>query len=163
MTVLKTLKKVVFLLLSIGICLFAGYIGSLFTTPSIPTWYAGLLKPDLTPPSWLFAPVWTALFIIMGISLYLILQSDISKGDVFEGFLLFILQLGLNVAWSYIFFGGHEIFLALMCIIALLAFLLSTIIQVSRFSIAGAALLLPYLLWIVFTTYLNYAIMVLNP
>jgi tryptophan-rich sensory protein len=99
----------------------------------------------------------------MGISLYLILQAGISKEEVFVGLLLFILQLGLNVGWSFLFFGLHTPFFAFMCIIALWAFLLCTIIQVFRFSIIGAALLIPYLLWISFAAYLNYAIMVLNP
>ena len=160
---MKIFKKVITLLLAIGICLLAGYLGSLYTTPAIPTWYAGLQKPDLTPPSWVFAPVWTALYIFMGITFYLILQSNITKGEVFLGLTLFILQLGLNVSWSYLFFGWHAIFFAFLCIFALLAILLCTIIQVSRFSIAGAALLIPYFLWTCFAAYLNYAIMVLNP
>jgi tryptophan-rich sensory protein len=160
---MEILKKVITLLLAIGICLLAGYLGSLYTTPAIPTWYAGLQKPDLTPPSWVFAPVWTALFILMGITFYLILQSDIAKGEVFIGLLLFLLQLGLNVCWSYFFFGWHAIFVALLCIFGLLAVLLCTILQVSRFSVIGAALLIPYFLWTCFAAYLNYAIMVLNP
>jgi benzodiazapine receptor len=163
MTVIKTIKKVICLVLAIGICLLAGYVGSMYTTPSIPTWYAGLQKPDLTPPSWVFGPVWTTLYILMGFSLYLIWQSGITKGEVFIGLVLFMLQLGLNIGWSYLFFGWHAIFFAFMFIIALWAFLLCTIIQVSRFSIIGGAVLIPYLLWISFAAYLNYAIMVMNP
>ncbi|PKL58071.1 MAG: TspO protein [Methanomicrobiales archaeon HGW-Methanomicrobiales-5] len=160
---MKILKKVICLLFAIGICLLAGYLGSVYTTPAIPTWYAGLQKPDLTPPSWVFAPVWTALYILMGITFYLILQSNITKGEVFLGLTLFLFQLGLNVSWSYLFFGWHAIFLAFLCIFGLLAILLCTILQVSRFSIIGAALLIPYFLWTCFAAYLNYAIMVLNP
>ena len=78
--------------MAVGICLFAGYLGSLYTTPSIPTWYAGLHKPELNPPSWIFEPVWTALYILMGISLYLIWQSGIAKKEVFLGFILFAIQ-----------------------------------------------------------------------
>lgn len=163
MPVVKTIKKVICLVLAIGICLLAGYVGSMYTTPSLPTWYAGLQKPDLNPPSWVFAPVWTALYILMGISLCLILRSGITRGEVLAGLVLFVLQLGLNIGWSYLFFGWHAIFFALMCIIALWAVLLCTIIQVSRFSIFGAALLIPYLIWTSFAAYLNYAIMVLNP
>ena len=163
MTVIKTIKKVICLVLAIGICLLAGYVGSMYTTPAIPTWYAGLQKPDLTPPSWVFAPVWTALYVLMGISLCLILLSGINKGEVLIGLVLFLIQLGLNVGWSYTFFGWHSIFFAFLCILALWAFLLCTIIQVSRFSVIGAALLIPYLFWISFAAYLNYAIMVLNP
>lgn len=163
MTARDTIKKVLCLALAIGICLLAGYAGSTYSTPSIPTWYSGLHKPDLTPPSWVFAPIWTVLYILMGISLCLILQSGITKGEVFVGLLLFLLQLGLNIGWSYLFFGWHMIFFAFLCIIALWAFLLCTILQVSRFSIISAALLIPYLLWISFAAYLNYVILVLNP
>jgi translocator protein len=163
MPVKKILTSIIVLVLAIGICLLAGYVGSMYTTPSIPTWYAGLQKPDLTPPSWVFAPVWTALYLLMGISLYLILQSGITKGEVLIGLVLFLLQLGLNIGWSYTFFGWHAIFFAFLCILALWTFLLCTIIQVSRFSIFAAALLIPCLLWISFAAYLNYAIMVLNP
>lgn len=162
MTVIKTIRKVICLVLAIGICLLAGYIGSMYTTPSIPTWYAGLQKPFLTPPSWVFAPVWTALYILMGISLYLIWQSGITNHEVFMGLVLFVLQLGLNVGWSYLFFGWHSTFFALMCMIALWAMLLCTIIQVSRFSVIGGLLLLPYLIWTSFAAYLNYAIWMLN-
>jgi benzodiazapine receptor len=163
MTLIKTIKKVMCLVLAIGICLLAGYIGSVYTTPSLPTWYAGLQKPDLNPPSWVFAPVWTALYILMGISLYLIWQSGITDREVLFGLKLFIFQLGLNIGWSYLFFGGHAIFFALMCIIALWAILLCTIIQVYQFSVIGGAVLIPYLLWISFAMYLNYMILVLNP
>jgi tryptophan-rich sensory protein len=99
----------------------------------------------------------------MGISLALILLSGISKAEVLTGFILFLLQLGLNIGWSYLFFGWYSIFIAFMCIVLLWAFVLCTIIQVSRFSIIGAAFLIPYLVWISFAAYLNYAIMVLNP
>lgn len=162
MPVIKTIKKIICLVLAIGICLLAGYVGSMYTTPSIPTWYAGLQKPELTPPSWVFAPVWTALYILMGFSLYLIWQSGITKKEVQLGLVLFVLQLVLNIGWSYLFFGWHEIIIAFMCLLSLWAILLCTITQVSRFSLIGAALLIPYLLWTSFAAYLNYAIMVLN-
>ena len=162
MTVVQTLKKVICLVMAVGICLFAGYIGSLYTTPSIPTWYAGLQKPELNPPTWVFEPVWTALYILMGISLCLIWQSGIAKKEVFLGFILFIIQLGLNIGWSYLFFGMHTIFYAFICIIALWTVLLCTILQVSRSSVIAGALLIPYLLWVSFATYLNWAIMILN-
>ena len=99
----------------------------------------------------------------MGVSLALILLSGISKAGVLTGLVLFLLQLGLNICWSYLFFGWHSIFIAFMCIVLLWEFVLCTIIQVSRFSIIGAALIIPYVVWISFAAYLNYAIMVLNP
>ena len=156
-------KKILTLIFAIGICLLAGYVGSYYTTPAIPTWYASLQKPDIIPPSWVFAPVWTTLYILMGISLYLILQSDIKKQDVQFGLILFIFQLMVNIGWSFFFFGLHSTFFGFLAIVLLWAVLLCTIIQVWRFSIPAAVLLIPYFVWVSFAGYLNYAILVLNP
>ena len=87
-------KKIIYLVIAVGICLLAGYIGSYYTTPEIPTWYDGLQKPDLTPPSWVFGPVWTLLYIFMGLSLYLIIQSGLKNPEVKIALALFIFQLG---------------------------------------------------------------------
>jgi benzodiazapine receptor len=156
-------KKIVNFVLALGICLLAGYIGSYYTTPEIPTWYAGLNKPDLTPPSWVFGPVWTVLYVLMGLSLYLIVQSGLKSTEVKVGLALFALQLILNVGWSFFFFGQHSTFWGLLAIILLWALLLCTIIQVFRISFAAALLLLPVLVWITFAAVLNYQIMILNP
>jgi benzodiazapine receptor len=156
-------KKILTLIIAVGICLLAGYIGSYYTTPEIPTWYAGLQKPDINPPSWVFAPVWTILYIMMGISLYLILQSDLKKQEVQFGLILFIFQLMVNIGWSFFFFGLHSTFFGFLAIVLLWAVLLCTIIQVWRFSIPAAVLLLPYFVWVSFAGYLSYAILILNP
>ncbi len=156
-------KKILVLLLSVGICLLAGYIGAYFTQPSLSTWYAGLAKPDLTPPSWIFGPVWTVLYILMGFSLYLILQSGGRRKDVSLGLALFLFQLFLNVGWSCVFFGLHSIVFGFIAIITLWIVLLFTIIRLLKFSPGGALLLLPYLFWLTFAVFLNYAIMTLNP
>jgi len=156
-------KKILTLIIAVGICLLAGYIGSYYTTPEIPTWYASLQKPDINPPSWVFAPVWTILYIMMGISLYLILQSDLKKQEVQFGLILFIFQLMVNIGWSFFFFGLHSTFFGFLAIVLLWAVLLCTIIQVWRFSIPAAVLLLPYFVWVSFAGYLNYAILILNP
>jgi len=157
------IRKIILLCFALGICLLAGYVGSYYTAPSIPTWYTGLEKPDLTPPSWVFATVWTALYVMMGLSLYLMLISGLNKREVQFGVALFLFQLLLNVSWSFTFFSVHSIFLALMAIIALWAILLCTVIQAFRVSAASGALLIPYLIWVSFALYLNYAIMELNP
>jgi tryptophan-rich sensory protein len=156
-------KKILYFVIAVGICLLAGYIGSYYTTPEIPTWYAGLQKPDLNPPSWVFAPVWTVLYIFMGISLYLIVQSDLKNQEVQIGLILFIFQLIVNIGWSFFFFGLHSTFFGFMAIVLLWAVLLCTILQVWRFSIPAAALLIPYFGWVSFAGYLNYAILILNP
>jgi len=157
------LRKILLLCLALGICLLAGYIGSYFTMPSIPTWYAGLVKPDLTPPSWVFGPVWTTLYVMMGLSLYLMLLHGLNNRDVQFGVVFFLFQLLLNVSWSFAFFSMHSIFLALMAVIALWATLLCTMIQAFRVSAGAGALLIPTFLWVSFAMYLNYAIMQLNP
>ncbi len=126
-------KKILTFIIAIGICLLAGYIGSYYTAPAIPTWYAGLQKPDLTPPSWVFAPVWTALYILMGISLYLIVQSGLKNPEVQLGLILFLFQLIVNIGWSFFFFGLQSTFFGFMAIVLLWAVLLCTIIQLFRF------------------------------
>jgi translocator protein len=156
-------KKILLFVIALGICLFAGYIGSYYATPEIPTWYAGLNKPDLTPPTWVFAPVWTVLYIFMGISLYWILESGMKNHEAKLGLILFIFQLVLNVGWSYLFFGLHSTFFSFLIIIMLWAVLISTMVQVFRISIPAAAILFPYICWVSFAAYLNYAILILNP
>ncbi len=156
-------KKILTFVIAIGICLLAGYIGSYYTTPAITTWYAGLHKPDFTPPSSVFAPVWTALFILMGISLYLVVQSGLKNPEVQFGLVLFLFQLIVNVGWSFAFFGLHSTFFGFMVIVLLWAVLLCTIIQLFRFSIPAALLLIPYFGWVCFAGYLNYGFLILNP
>ncbi len=114
-------KKILTFVIAIGICLLAGYIGSYYTTPAITTWYAGLHKPDFTPPSSVFAPVWTSLFILMGISLYLVVQSGLKNPEVQFGLVLFIFQLIVNIGWSFAFFGLHSTFFGFMVIVLLWA------------------------------------------
>jgi len=156
-------KKIIYLVIAVGICLLAGYIASYYTTPEIPTWYASLQKTDLTPPSWVFGPVWTVLYIFMGLSLYLIIQSGLKNPEVRVALALFMLQLVLNIGWSFFFFARHSTFYGLLAIILLWAILLCTIIQVFRISFGAAVLLLPALVWITFAAVLNYQIMMLNP
>ncbi|HUT39042.1 MAG TPA: TspO/MBR family protein [Methanoregula sp.] len=156
-------KKILLFVIAMSICLLAGFIGSYYTTPEIPTWYASLQKPDLTPPPWIFAPVWTVLYIFMGLSLYWILESGINIPEAKLGLILFIFQLVLNVGWSFLFFALHTTFFSFLIIVMLWAVLLCTIVQVYRVSIPAAGLLIPYIIWISFAAYLNYAILILNP
>ncbi|MFA4875943.1 MAG: TspO/MBR family protein [Methanoregula sp.] len=159
----STVSTLILLVVSIGICLLAGLLGSFFTAPGIPVWYAGLIKPALTPPAWVFAPVWTTLYILMGISLFLVLQSDGKKQDVRVCLFLFGLQLVLNVLWSFFFFGLHSALLGLICLIALFILVLGTAIQFFRISRNASLLLIPYLIWLCIAGYLNTAIFILNP
>ncbi|KPQ41823.1 MAG: benzodiazepine receptor TspO [Candidatus Methanoperedens nitroreducens] len=101
----KNVHESVKLIVSITICLFAGFLGSFFTIPAIPTWYATLTKPSFAPPNWLFFPVWTTLFVMMGISLYLVWRRGLEGQQVKNALVIFAVQLILNVLWSAAFFG----------------------------------------------------------
>ena len=142
-------------------CELAGGIGALFTTPSIPTWYAGLVKPALNPPAWVFGPVWTLLYALMGVALFLIWRSARSKGKGMA-YAFFGVQLALNTLWSIIFFGWHEPGNASVEIIFLWLAIVATVISFNRISHAAALLLVPYLLWVSFASYLNLSLWQLN-
>ena len=152
--------KIIKLLLSIGFCLGAGILGSFFTISSIPTWYQTLNKPIFSPPNWIFGPVWTILYILMGISLYLVW---ISKSKLKQNAVkLFLTQITLNALWSVIFFGLKNPILALLDIILLWATIFLTIKTFAKIKKLASNLLIPYLLWVTFATILNFSIVLLN-
>jgi benzodiazapine receptor len=156
------INEILILFASIIICQLAGVIGSLFTTPSIPRWYANINKPSFNPPNWVFAPVWTTLFLLMGISLYLVLRTGLNYKNVKIAFAVFIFQLVLNVLWSFLFFGLGSPFAAFIEIIFLwIAILITTILFYSLSKVAGI-LLIPYLLWVSFASVLNFYIWRVN-
>lgn len=137
----------------------AGAVGSLFTFKAIPTWYAGLNKPSFNPPNTIFGPVWTLLYILMGIALYLVI---IKNKKVKPAVVFFIIQLILNSLWSIIFFGLKNPTGALMGIMVLWLAIIITIFYFWKISRAAAYLLLPYLAWVSFASVLNYFIVILN-
>ncbi|MFC1787284.1 TspO/MBR family protein [Halobacteriota archaeon] len=156
---IKNIPKLVY---SIVICQLAGIIGAFFTSPSISTWYAALEKPSFNPPNWLFSPVWITLFILMGISLYLI-WSQGTKTKYFKIAITFFgIQLALNILWSIIFFGLKSPFFAFIEIVILWIAILATIFKFSKISKTAAYLLIPYLLWVSFAAVLNFSIWVIN-
>ena len=144
---------------SIVICQVAGGIGAIFTTQSVQTWYPTLQKPSFNPPNWLFAPVWTLLYLLMGISLFLIWKDSKDKKNAV---ILFSIQLVLNVLWSVCFFGLKIPLLGLIVIVILLAFILANIISFYKISKIAGILLIPYLLWVSFATVLNFSLWMLN-
>jgi tryptophan-rich sensory protein len=150
------------LMISIFICLFAGFVGSYFTTPAIPTWFATLQKPSFAPPNWVFFPVWTSLFIMMGISLFLIWQKGWEDKKVKTAIYIFAGQLVLNALWSFAFFGLRSPLLGLMEIIILWIAILATILSFMRVSRTSAYLLIPYILWVSFAAFVNFSIWSLN-
>lgn len=143
------------LIAAIFICQSAGLIGSIFTFSAIPTWYLSLNKPSFSPPNYLFGPVWTILYTLMGISLYLTWE----KKKVVK---LFWAQLVLNAAWSIIFFGLKNIGLALVEIFILWTLILALVVKTNKVNKVASYLLIPYLLWVSFATVLNLSLYLLN-
>ena len=164
----KSNKKGIFvdvkkLLLCIGLCLGAGQIGGLFTWSEIPTWYAGLKKPPFNPPGWLFGPVWTVLYIMMGIALYKIWRKpSVRMRSKNPAYGWFAVQLALNTAWSGVFFGLHSLSGGLAVLVALWLAIGGTVLTFRRFDTGAAWLLIPYWLWTTFAGYLNYMFWRLN-
>jgi benzodiazapine receptor len=155
-------QKILKFILSVLICELAGFVGSFFTAPAINTWYALLKKPAFNPPNWLFAPVWTTLFLLIGISLYLIWVKFEKDEKIKEAILAFALQFILNILWSVAFFG-LQFPLYGFIIIVLLWFAISfTILKFYPISKTAAYLFLPYLFWVSFATILNFSIVILN-
>ncbi len=153
------------LILSVGVCLLAGVIGSYFTTPNIATWYDTLQKPFFTPPPWVFAPVWTTLYILMGISLWLVWREwkSTETGDARLAFKLFFMQLGLNVLWSLLFFGFRSPLAGMIGIILLWIAILATIVVFFRISRTAGLLLIPYIAWVTAASALTLGVLTLNP
>ena len=143
-----------------------GVVGALFTTPSIAGWYATLVRPVLNPPAWVFGPVWTTLFALMGIAAFLVWKKGLERRDVKIALGIFLGQLVLNTLWSIIFFGLHNPGAAFVEIIFLWLAILATIIAFTKISppAGGPAawLLVPYILWVSFAGYLNFSIWMLN-
>lgn len=147
-----------FILLSLS----AGAIGSFFTVSAMPAWYATLSKPSFSPPGWLFAPVWTALYLLMGISAYLVWQKGWDDNQVKIALSLFGVQLLLNLLWSVLFFGFNSPLLAFIEITSLWFSVAATISAFYPLDRRAALLLFPYLAWVSFAALLNYAIWTLN-
>jgi tryptophan-rich sensory protein len=149
------------LIASLIICQLAGVIGSVFTTPAISGWYSSLEKPAFNPPNWIFAPVWILLYLLMGVTLY-ILWQNLPKGEAKIALVFFTIQLVLNVLWSVIFFGFKLPMVAFIEILFLWVFILLTMIKSSKVSKIPVYLLLPYILWVNFAAILNFFLWRLN-
>lgn len=154
----KFIKLVMAILLSLS----AGAIGSLFTVTGVDSWYVNINKPSFNPPSWIFGPVWTTLYILMGVALYLVWKDGFKKPLVKESFNIFLIQLFFNALWSVVFFGLQSPGLALGVIMVLWIFILLTILKFYKINKIAAYLLAPYILWVSFASILNFAIFVLN-
>jgi translocator protein len=156
------IKKPIILLAFIVLCEAAGLIGTVFTINSIPTWYAALIKPSFNPPAWLFAPVWTVLYLLMGVSAYLIYEKGIKNRDVRVALYIFAVQLVLNVLWTAAFFGLRSITLGLVAIILLWCAIAVATIAFYRIRRSAGWIMLPYILWVTIAMVLNYYLLILN-
>lgn len=148
--------------LCIAMCMLFAFAGSLFTPEQGSWYYTTLQKPSWNPPDWLFPPVWTLLFIMMGISLSLVLNQGIDKMAVRKGAALFAIQLVLNLGWSASFFGLQSPLAGMIVIILLWLAIVGTMVGFTKVSNAAATLLIPYLAWVSFASYLNFTILMLN-
>jgi benzodiazapine receptor len=156
-----TTTSILKLAASLALPLAVGAIAGIATAKAIPTWYATLNRPAFNPPNWLFGPVWTTLYIIMGISLYLVWTQPPGK-DRDMAMIAFLVQLVLNFAWSYIFFYYKQLGFALVEIVVLWISILVMIFLFYRVKSVAAYLNIPYLMWVTFATFLNAAYFRLN-
>ncbi len=150
------------LAISIGLPFLAGAIGSFFTSPAISGWYSELQKPAVNPPSWVFGPAWTLLYILMGIAAFLVWKRGWGKREVRVALYIFGFHLILNAGWSIIFFGLKNPGLAFAEIVVLWVMIVWMTLAFYKISKTAGYLLLPYLLWVSFAGYLNYSIWLLN-
>jgi len=150
------------LFISILIPVLVGAVAGIFTSSGVEGWYAAANKPSFNPPNWIFAPVWTTLYVLMGIAFYLIWKSDAGHSVKQTAIILFAVQLTLNFFWSLIFFKMHQPGWALAEIVLMWAAILLTILWFGKISSAAAWLLVPYICWVSFAAVLNYAIWKLN-
>ena len=156
------IKDIIKLLALIIVCQSAGLIGSVFTRPAIENWYQGLIKPALNPPNWLFGPAWAILYTLMAVALFLILKNSFQDKKIKQAIIVFTIQLLLNTSWSIVFFGLQNPLLAFINIIVLLFFIIWTIFLFSKISKTAGYLLVPYLYWVGFASYLNFSIWLFN-
>lgn len=153
--------KILKLITSLAISFSAALVGTMATTPNIPTWYATIEKPFFNPPNWIFGPVWTILYVLIGISLYLLWTHETNKSKT-HVYLIFIGQIWLNALWSLVFFGLHQVWFAFGIIVLLLTGIIALMRAYWPFSRVAAYLLIPYLLWVLFASALNLSIALLN-
>jgi len=156
------MKHIWKLVIAILVCEAAGAIGGLATASSVRTWYATLAKPPFNPPAWIFGPVWTALYALMGVAAWLVWRKGLGAGGVRPALALFGVQLLLNVAWSFIFFGLHSPMYAFFELILLWLAILATAFAFAKVAPLAAILLVPYILWVSFAGVLNFYIWILN-
>ena len=155
--------QVIKLVISLAICFGVSGLGAVSVTgDSISNWYSQLQKPNITPPDWVFGPVWTILYLLMGISVFLVWNKGLDYPKVKQSLVFFLIQLALNAIWTPLFFGFHLILPAFIDIIILWFAILVTMLAFKRISLHASILLIPYLIWVGYASILNGSIWYLN-
>jgi tryptophan-rich sensory protein len=157
------MRKPIRLIVAVLLPVLVGAVSGLFTASSVKTWFVTLNKPSFNPPSYVFAPVWTTLYIMMGVAFYLVWVSVTDKAQQHKAMTVYFIQLFLNFCWSFIFFYKQRPDLAFIEIVFLWVSIVVTLVLFYRISKPAGWLLVPYLLWVSFASALNYAIWQLNP
>ncbi|MBT8310356.1 MAG: tryptophan-rich sensory protein [Flavobacteriaceae bacterium] len=155
-------KKTTKILIAVAVCLFVGFLSGFATQSSVSDWYADLNKPSFNPPNWIFGPVWTVLYVLMGIAAGIVWSKGFHHKWVKTAMYHFLFQLIFNAAWSLVFFGMRSPTYALLIIIILLTLIILTMKWFRVVNKTAALLLVPYLLWVSFASILNYSIWQLN-
>jgi tryptophan-rich sensory protein len=162
MSVNQSKKKLTYIIIAVSICLIIGFLSSFATQSSVNDWFVTLNKPSFNPPNWVFAPVWTILYIMMGVAAGIVWAKGFHHLWVKTALYHFCFQLLLNASWSIVFFGLKEPFWALLVILTLVVVLFQTMKWFKVVSTTAAFLLIPYFIWVCFATILNYKIWDLN-
>lgn len=145
----------------LGVCYLVSGVAGFFTARQIPTWYASIAQPSFTPPNWVFAPVWTTLYTLMGIAAWLVWRLPDSPNRTWA-LDMFWLQLALNFAWSFLFFDRHWILTAAIEVVALWAAILAMTIAYARVNRVAMWMMVPYLAWVSFASVLNWGVWWVN-
>lgn len=157
------MNKITRILSVVVTCLVIGYFSGIVTRSAIADWYPTLIKPSFNPPNWIFAPVWSMLYVMMGVAAGLVWDRMQQESEVVKKALLFfVIQLGLNALWSYLFFGLHNPMLAGLEIIVLWLMIYETYVQFAKINKIAGYLFIPYLAWVSFAAVLNASIWWLN-
>lgn len=143
------------ILVSIIVVEVLGGLGAAITSDQIPGWYAGLAKPPGTPPNWLFGPVWGVLYAMMGAAFALVWHYAEPSSAKRSALWCYAVQLVLNLSWTTVFFGMHEMLMGLLILLALLVAIVATIVRFRRLRPLAGWLMAPYLVWVSYATYLN--------
>jgi tryptophan-rich sensory protein len=157
----KPRQEILGLVVFVALCLLVSGIGGAITATSVGTWYQALQKPPFNPPDWIFAPVWTTLYVLMAIAGWRVWRHERSELGR-QALMVFAVQLGLNLAWSFLFFGLQRIGLALVEVIILLVAIIANTILFWRIDRLAGALFVPYVLWVAYATLLNTSLWLLN-